>query len=213
MTLYAIWCIYCLLYDNVIDLAVTRHNYILAHWHNCWWYWYTCFNSLAPGKSGCDSKNGIFNLVLLIGIFRSSHDNALQWMPQDLTDDKSTLVQVMAWCHQATSHYLSQCWLSSLSSYGIARPQWVNQEGPVDLVDIDTFQPRRSCWPQVATYPKLTWHWNPCKPHYWQFVKLQTITWTSVDLSSAKYSDIHLNAISHEMPQSSITKISLKNHL
>ena len=67
-------------------------------------------------------KNVIFNLVLLIGIFRSSHDNALSWMPQDLADDKSTLVQVMAWCHQATSHYLSQCWLSSLSPYGVARP-------------------------------------------------------------------------------------------
>ena len=23
---------------------------------------------------------------------------------------KSTLAQVMVWCHQATSHYLSQCW-------------------------------------------------------------------------------------------------------
>ena len=83
------------------------------------------FNSLAPGRSECDSKNLIFNLVLLIGIFRSSHDNALLWMPQDLTDDKSKLVQVMAWCHQATSHYMSQCWLSSLSPYGVARPQWV----------------------------------------------------------------------------------------
>ena len=31
-------------------------------------------------------------------------------MPGDLTYDKSTLVQVMAWCRQATSHYLSQCW-------------------------------------------------------------------------------------------------------
>ena len=30
-------------------------------------------------------------------------------MPQDLTDDKLTLVQVMAWYSQATSHYLSQC--------------------------------------------------------------------------------------------------------
>ena len=27
-----------------------------------------------------------------------------------LTDDKSTLVHVMAWCRQATSHYLSQYW-------------------------------------------------------------------------------------------------------
>ena len=37
----------------------------------------------------------------------------------------STLAQVMAWCRQATSHYLSQCWPSSTSSYGITRPQWV----------------------------------------------------------------------------------------
>ena len=46
-------------------------------------------------------------------------------MPQDLSDDKSTLVQVVAWCRQATSHYLSQCWPSSMSPYGITRPQWV----------------------------------------------------------------------------------------
>ena len=83
-------------------------------------------NSLAPGRSEYDSKNVISNLVLLFGIFRSAHDNALRWMPQDLTDDKSTLVQVMAWCRQATSRYLSQCWPRYLSPYGVSRPQWVN---------------------------------------------------------------------------------------
>ena len=35
---------------------------------------------------------------------------------------QSTLVQVMAWCRQATSHYLSQCWPRSLSPYGVTRP-------------------------------------------------------------------------------------------
>ena len=30
-------------------------------------------------------------------------------------DDKSTLIQVVAWCCQAPSHYLNQCWLRSLS--------------------------------------------------------------------------------------------------
>ena len=40
------------------------------------------------------------------------------------------LVQVMAWCRQATSHYLSQCWPRSLSygvtsHNGVTRPQWV----------------------------------------------------------------------------------------
>ena len=93
-----------------------------------WYYMQHVINSLDPGRSGCDSKNGIFNLVLLIGIFRSSHDDALQWMPQDLTDDKSKLVQVMAWCRQARSHYLSQCWPRSISPYGITRPQWVNKD-------------------------------------------------------------------------------------
>ena len=72
-------------------------------------------------------KSVIFNLVLLIGIFRSSRDNALRWMPLDLTNDQSTLVQVMAWCRQATSHYLSQCWPRSLPPYGVTRPQWVNE--------------------------------------------------------------------------------------
>ena len=53
----------------------------------------------------------------------------LSWnsLSKDFTDDKSTLVQVMAWCRQAPSHYLSQCCPRSLSPYRITRPQWVNQ--------------------------------------------------------------------------------------
>ena len=62
---------------------------------------------------------------LLIGIFQSFYYNVLWWMPQDLTDDKSTLVQVMAWCRQVTSHYLNQCWPRSPTPYGVTRPQWV----------------------------------------------------------------------------------------
>ena len=43
-------------------------------------------------------------------------------MPWDIADDESTLVQLMAWCRQATSHYLNQCWPRSMWSYGITRP-------------------------------------------------------------------------------------------
>ena len=39
---------------------------------------------------------------------------AIKWMLQELADNKSTLVQVMAWYHQATSHHLSQCWPKSV---------------------------------------------------------------------------------------------------
>ena len=47
---------------------------------------------------------------------------ALIWISLDFTDNQSTLVQVMAWCRQATSHYLSQCGPRSLSPYGVTRP-------------------------------------------------------------------------------------------
>ena len=44
-------------------------------------------------------------------------------MPEDLIGGWSTLVQVMAWCHQAASHYLNQLLLTrSLLPYGITGP-------------------------------------------------------------------------------------------
>ena len=53
---------------------------------------------------------------------------ALIWMSVDFTDDQSTLVQVMAWCRQATSHYLGQCWPRSLMPYGVTRPQFAKKK-------------------------------------------------------------------------------------
>ena len=76
------------------------------------------FNSLTSGRSWWGFKNVISILLLLIGIFSLSYDNAIRWISRDLTNDKSTLVQ-------APSHYLSQCWPRSLSPYGVTRPQWV----------------------------------------------------------------------------------------
>ena len=49
-----------------------------------------------------------------------------RWMSLDLNNDKLTLVQTMAWCLQAPSHYLNQCWIRSMTPYGITRPQWVD---------------------------------------------------------------------------------------
>ena len=83
-------------------------------------------NSLAPRRFKRKFREVIFKLDLVVDGWGISCEIVLTWMPQDLTNDKSTLVQVMAWCRQATSHYLSQCWHSSLSPYGVTRPQWVN---------------------------------------------------------------------------------------
>ena len=71
----------------------------------------------------------------------------------------------MAWCRQATSHYLSQCWPRSVSPYGITRPQRVNIQhflqltSPVTLASVD----------QV---PNLRHHVSPFKwyNYAWHFV-------------------------------------------
>ena len=92
------------------------HHYVSTHW----------FNSLTPGKFVWNFRFVIFKWILVIAGWGISCEIALIGMSLDLTDDQSTLVQVMAWCHQATSHYLSQCWPRSPSPYVIIRPQWVN---------------------------------------------------------------------------------------
>ena len=86
------------------------------------------FNSLAPEGFDYSLKLVNFKLISTINILSIFCEIAIRWMPQHLIDHKSTLVQVMAWCHQATSHYLSQCWHRSMPSYGITGPQWVNIE-------------------------------------------------------------------------------------
>ena len=103
-------------------------------WHintsrkNCWY-----INSLVPGKFEWNFRYLIFQIISVIDGWGISCELALRRMSLDLTDDKSTLVQVLAWCRQATSHYLSQCWPRSMSPYGFTRPQWVNTS-------------RKNCW-------------------------------------------------------------------
>ena len=79
------------------------------------------FNSLVPGKFEWNFRYSILQIISVIDGWGISSELALRWMSLDLTDDKSTLVKVMAWCRQATSHYLSQCWPRSLSPYGVTR--------------------------------------------------------------------------------------------
>ena len=44
--------------------------------------------------------------------------SSLRKVSPEVTDnDESTLVQIMAWCHWAPSHYLVQCWPRSKSPY------------------------------------------------------------------------------------------------
>ena len=72
---------------------------------------------------------------------------ALRWMQLHLSDDKSTLVQVMAWCRQATSQYLNQCWPRSLPPFSAtshnelryAFYRWTRQRIHNTLIVIDRY--------------------------------------------------------------------------
>ena len=74
-----------------------------------------------------------------------------------------TLVQQMAWCHQATSHHLSPCWLIFMSPYGITRPQWICEH--VELHPLCWNTPDWSdFWPSWATCQQSP---SYLQPLYW----------------------------------------------
>ena len=119
----------------------------------------------ARGRFELNFRWIIFNLISVIDGWSISCETDLRWMALDFADDKSTLVQVMAWCCQATSHYLGQCWPSFLLPYDVTRPQWVN--------------------PFFAmTYFIICVHFNLLRPGIYAYLVLrrwQAITWTNVD--------------------------------
>ena len=68
----------------------------------------------------------------------------------------------MAWCRQATSHYLSQCWPRSMLPYGVTRPQWVKvwsfratPDGTKPLPGVGVTKPIFSV-PLFPTFPLLS---------------------------------------------------------
>ena len=71
---------------------------------------------------GC--LNGILDVILVIkrgwAMYLVWNCRQMLWMSPHCIDNKSTLVLVMAWCCQATGHYLN--WLLA---YGITLSQWV----------------------------------------------------------------------------------------
>ena len=74
-------------------------------------------NSLAPRKF--KHKHYYHNRVVHMILFNLLRTSDAIWQHRS----GSILVQVMTWCHQAPSHYLSQCWLI------ISEVQWYWPEG------------------------------------------------------------------------------------
>ena len=123
----------CLIFMMGIPKVVKQHLYIEMaprlqrspssdrNLHALW----SLFNSLVPGRFKVNFRWIIFKLILGVNGWGISCETALIWVSLDHTYDKSTLVQGMAWCRQATSHYLIQWW--GIYVY-VIWPQWVNNE-------------------------------------------------------------------------------------
>ena len=74
------------------------------------WTWYilvfddwSSSLTLAPGRFEWHFRDVMFKLISVIDGWSISCEIALRLLSLEFTDDKSTLVQVMAWCRQATT--------------------------------------------------------------------------------------------------------------
>ena len=94
--------------------------------------------------------------------------------PQDFVDDKSTSVQVMACCRQATSHYLSQCW----PIHGVTRPQRMSS-----VMDVTQYI---CCILWVVGRSACRWHGTKDIPGH-----LQPTRWPTVVIQSAIFNIEH----------------------
>ena len=63
----------------------------------------------------------------------------------------------MAWCRQATSHYLSQCWPRSLSPYDVTRPQWVKRLSHT-YAGYKLYHHYVCKWPSIKHCQAICWH-------------------------------------------------------
>ena len=87
--------------------------------------WWCNHKLIDPGRCSSIVTYVIFKHVVVSDIKISLGEIAFSGVPMDLIDDKSTLVQVMAWCRQATNLHLRQCWPRSMSPYCVTGPQWI----------------------------------------------------------------------------------------
>ena len=63
----------------------------------------------------------------LVDTLNISWENSLRWIAHYPIIDKSTLVQLMVWCHMALGHYPNNVDRSYLTPYGIAGDNQVNK--------------------------------------------------------------------------------------
>ena len=157
------------------------------------------YKSMSPIST---KKKTILKLIIQKSSLGNLCEIALTSMPQNLTNGMSTLVQVMVWSCQATSHYLSKCSPTSTFPYGVTMPQWLTHWGRVTHICIS--KPRRQAI--IWTNAGILWI-GPLGTNFIEIlIEIQTFSFKKVHLkmSSAKWRPfgLGLNVLKKMVPGS-----------
>ena len=106
--------------SHLFFLVIAVEHHIALGCFPCWPF---CAETLTHWSLG--DLDAILKLqfsILVYWLVSSHHPRIMPW---DECQGTTPMIS-QHWCPQATSHYLSQCWPSSMSPYGVTRPKWVN---------------------------------------------------------------------------------------
>ena len=96
----------------------TNKKWVIEEVYSHYWIHSLYFKSLNPVRSGSYWES-ILKPIIESNKLGTRRKIACWWIEENLTNDKSALVQVMAWCHQATSQCLKQCLPRCLPPYWV----------------------------------------------------------------------------------------------
>ena len=141
----------------ILPLCVSAKARMVTHAYKCaaetdvseywfvskiaFWHMYQELTHWPLGDVTTILKSVIFNLFIQNSSSGIRRAVARRRILENPTNEKSALVQVMAWCRQATSHYLDQYWPRSMSPHGVPDHKMLNlMISPFTcLVDLSTF--------------------------------------------------------------------------
>ena len=83
---------------------------------------------MRPRRSGHNFADDMFRCVFLIEKVWISIEISLEFDTKSPINNMPTMVQIMAWRLQATSHYLNQPWPNVLAHLCVTPPGWVLNE-------------------------------------------------------------------------------------
>ena len=108
---------------------------------------------------GVDFEYFIVKCIVVFTFINIYNTMTIRWMMQYGINEKTTFVQVMAWCHQATGHYLSQHWSIAMSLYDATNPQWANLEFSRPNYNVKHFYHVLGNHYMCQKYQQPNWNW------------------------------------------------------